>query len=52
MRTIAALPLALTDMPWRVFSALNFASAFTWTFARAGAGYLFGLALDHYVGDN
>lgn len=52
MRTIGALPVALTDMPWRVFTALNFASAVTWTFALVGTGYLFGSALDTFVGDN
>lgn len=52
MRTIGALPVALTDMPWRVFSALNFASAIVWTFALVGTGYLFGSALDEFIGDN
>ncbi|GAB55464.1 hypothetical protein GPUN_1340 [Glaciecola punicea ACAM 611] len=52
MRTIGALPVALTDMPWQVFTGLNFASALTWAFALVGTGYLFGAALDYYVGDN
>jgi membrane protein DedA with SNARE-associated domain len=52
MRTIGALPVALTEMSWPVFTALNFASAVTWTFALVGSGYLFGSALGHIVGDN
>ncbi|WP_407333616.1 DedA family protein [Enterovibrio sp. 27052020O] len=52
MRTIGALPVALSDMRWPVFTALNFASAVTWTFALVGTGYLFGSALEHTVGDN
>ncbi|MFT4654660.1 MAG: membrane-associated protein [Kangiellaceae bacterium] len=52
MRTIGALPVALTDMTWPVFTALNFASAITWTFALVGTGFLFGSALDHFIGDN
>jgi membrane protein DedA with SNARE-associated domain len=52
MRTIGALPVALTDMPWRVFTALNFASAITWTFVMVGVGYVSGVALDEIIGDN
>ncbi|MFT6267913.1 MAG: membrane protein DedA with SNARE-associated domain [Alphaproteobacteria bacterium] len=52
MRTIGALPVALTDMSWPVFTALNFASAVTWTCALVGTGFLFGSALDHVIGDN
>lgn len=52
MRTIGALPVALTDMKWATFTALNFASAATWTLALVGAGYWFGSALDDVVGDN
>jgi len=52
MRTIGSLPVALTDMSWSVFTRLNFASAITWTFALVGAGYVFGSALEHLVGNN
>jgi membrane-associated protein len=52
MRTIGSLPVALTDMRWRVFTALNLASAITWTFALVGLGYLFGAALEDVIGDN
>lgn len=52
MRTIGALPVALTDMHWPVFTALNFASAATWALALVGTGYWFGSALDDVVGDN
>jgi membrane protein DedA with SNARE-associated domain len=52
MRTIGALPVALTDMSWRVSTSLNFASAVTWTFAMVGVGYLSGAALEEVIGDN
>lgn len=52
MRTIGSLPVALTNMTWPVFSALNFASAMTWTAVLVGSGYWFGSALDEFVGDN
>lgn len=45
MRTIGALPVGLTDMTWRRFSALNAASALLWTGLLVGAGYLFGAAI-------
>jgi membrane-associated protein len=52
MRTIGALPVALTDMRWPVFTLLNFTSAVTWTAALVGTGYIFGSALEHTLGDN
>lgn len=52
MRTIGSLPVALTNMPWVQFTALNFASSITWTLALVGTGYLFGLAIEDIVGDN
>lgn len=52
MRTIGALPVAVTTMPWAQFSMLNFSSALTWTFALVGTGYIFGSALEHSIGDN
>lgn len=52
MRTIGSLPVALTDMTWPVFTALNFASAATWTAVLVGSGYWFGAALDEFVGNN
>jgi membrane protein DedA with SNARE-associated domain len=52
MRTIGALPVALTEMPWHVFTALNFASAITWTLVMVGLGYVSGVALDEIIGDN
>jgi len=52
MRTIGSLPVALTDMSWRVFTLLNFASAITWTIALVGTGFLFGSALEDIIGDN
>jgi membrane protein DedA with SNARE-associated domain len=45
MRTIGALPVGLTDIPWFRFSCLNAASASVWTALLVGAGYLFGAQL-------
>jgi len=45
LRTVGALPVGLTDMAWRRFSALNAASALLWTGLLVGAGYLFGAAI-------
>ncbi len=52
LRTIGSLPVALTEMKWPQFSLINFASAITWTIALVGAGYFFGAALEHSVGNN
>lgn len=52
MRTIGALPLAMTPMTWSEFTVLNSLSAVTWTFALVGTGYVFGSALEHTIGDN
>jgi membrane protein DedA with SNARE-associated domain len=52
LRTIGSLPVTLTDMRWPEFSALNFASAITWTFVLVGTGYFFGAALEETIGDN
>ncbi len=50
MRTIGALPVTLTDMPWPVFTSLNAASAIVWTAVLVGLGYAFGAALEQFVG--
>jgi membrane protein DedA with SNARE-associated domain len=48
LRTIGALPVGLTNMPWTQFTLLNIASALVWTMLMVGAGYLVG----HLVGDS
>lgn len=45
MRTIGALPVGLTAMPWAQFSVVNFASALTWTNLMVGIGYVFGASI-------
>ena len=52
MRTIGALPVGLTTMPWRNFSALNAASAALWTGLLVGAGYVFGRQMEQAVAAN
>ncbi|MGY5453498.1 DedA family protein [Agarivorans sp. MS3-6] len=46
LRTIGALPLGLTDMPWRKFSLLNASSALIWVLVLVGGGYSFGATFD------
>jgi membrane protein DedA with SNARE-associated domain len=52
MRTIVALPVALTNMTWTTFTLLNFTSALLWTFAMVGGGYMFGSAIERLVGEH
>lgn len=49
MRTIGALPVGLTDMPWAKFTFLNASSAALWAFILVGAGYVFGDAIEQAV---
>ena len=49
MRTIGALPVGLTDIRWRRFTALNAASAVLWATLLVGAGYVFGEAIERAV---
>lgn len=49
MRTIGALPVGLTQMPWSQFSVLNFASALTWTNVMVGLGYVFGASIQSAI---
>lgn len=49
MRTIGALPVGLTPMPWIQFTLLNFGSAAVWTTLLVGAGYLFGAAIEEAI---
>lgn len=52
MRTVGALPVALTSITWRNFTVLNALSALTWTLLMVGAGFIFGEALEYTVGEN
>ena len=47
MRTIGALPVALTDIKWSKFTLLNAASASLWTSLLVGAGFIFGRTLEN-----
>ena len=49
LRTIGALPVGLSDMPWQKFSLFNFASAAVWAGFLVGAGYFFGAAIEEGV---
>lgn len=42
MRTIGALPVGLSEMPWKRFTVLNAASAILWAVLLVGIGYLLG----------
>ncbi len=44
-----ALPVGLTDMPWRRFTLLNLASASLWSVLLVGGGYLLGHVFAHGV---
>ncbi len=48
-RTIGALPIGLTDIRWRRFTALNAASALLWATLLVGAGYAFGETIEAAV---
>ncbi|WP_169543166.1 DedA family protein [Sneathiella aquimaris] len=45
MRTIGALPVGLTPMPWFQFTMLNAASALLWASILVGCGYFLGVQL-------
>lgn len=45
MRTVGALPVGLTSIPWIRFTALNAGSAFLWAVLLVGSGYLLGGAI-------
>ncbi|MGL5361435.1 MAG: DedA family protein [Bosea sp. (in: a-proteobacteria)] len=50
LRTIGALPVGLTPMPWLKFTLLNFGSAFLWSTLLVGAGYMLGHVFDAEAG--
>ncbi len=45
MRTVGALPVGLTSIPWIKFTALNAGSALIWAVLLVGSGYLLGGAI-------
>jgi membrane protein DedA with SNARE-associated domain len=49
MRTIGALPVALTNIKWRKFTVLNASSAALWSAILIGVGYIFGRTLENVV---
>lgn len=49
MRTIGALPMGLSDMPWSRFTILNSLSALLWSLLLVAAGYIFGAAIGELV---
>lgn len=49
MRTIGALPIGLTQTPWKRFTLLNCASALLWSTIMVGAGYFLGATIESYV---
>lgn len=49
MRTIGAIPVALTEIKWIKFTCLNAASAALWTALLTGAGFVFGRTLENLV---
>jgi len=52
LRTIGALPVGLTGISWRRFSALNMCSAVLWVFILVGGGYSFGATFDAFGVEN
>ena len=48
LRTIGALPIGLTSMPWRQFTCLNAASASLWVSVLVGGGYVFGASFEAF----
>jgi membrane-associated protein len=49
MRTIGALPVALTNITWHKFTLLNAASALLWSAILIAVGYIFGPALESII---
>jgi len=52
LRTVGALPVALTNISWQNFTLLNAFSALSWTFVMVGAGFMFGGAIEYAVSEN
>lgn len=49
LRTVGALPVGLTSMPWPQFSILNFASAASWATLMVGIGFIFGQTVENAI---
>lgn len=52
MRTIGALHVGLSTMPWAQFTIYNASSAALWASIMIGAGYLFGATIEQAVSEN
>ncbi len=52
LRTVGAFPVGLTNLSWRRFTLLNFASALLWTVALVFGGYWLGAVLSGWIGQN
>lgn len=52
VRNISSFALGMSALPWSRFLLLNFFGAGIWAVTFAGAGYLFGEALDTVLADN
>lgn len=49
LRTVGALPVGLTQMPWAQFTVLNLASAASWGTLMVGLGFVFGQSLESAI---
>lgn len=52
LRTVGALPVALTDIPWLRFTLLNATSAALWACTLISAGYFFGETIRYAIDEN
>lgn len=46
LRTIGALPIGLTSMPWSVFTLMNASSAVIWVTLLVGGGFTYGATFE------
>ncbi len=51
VRNMASFAMGMSGVAWRRFVVLNFIAAGVWATTFAGAGYLFGAAFEHLIGD-
>jgi membrane protein DedA with SNARE-associated domain len=51
VRNFASFALGMSGVPWPRFLVLNFIAAGVWATAFASTGYLFGAALESFIGD-
>lgn len=50
LRTVSPIAVGTTDIPQRQFLAINFAAAIIWAMMFTGIGYVFGDAVEEFVG--